>query len=258
MHFLRKSPLLALFLFLGSFNPIFAQIKEQVRIQRVKDGDTVELSDTRVLRLANINSPEKESLLYKKSLEYLAGFAGKRIEIESLGLDLTGKRLVSRIYSSTNYINLALVREGYASKFLVQKGEEKIFAEAEREAINHEKGIWKKSRYFQEFEVKIDAKQEEVVLTRTSKSKSKADLINLEGWTIKDESREIFTFPKINVRAGDSLRVFSGKATKTQRNLKDREFIWTSENIWNNDRDTFYLLDEKGYLVLHRDYGYDK
>ena len=137
MHLLRNSHLLALFLFLGSFNPIFAQVREQVRIQRVKDGDTVELSDARVLRLANINSPEKESPLYKKSLEYLAGFAGKRIEVESLGIDSTGKRLVSRIYSSTNYINLALVREGYASKFLVQKGEEKIFAEAERDAINH-------------------------------------------------------------------------------------------------------------------------
>ena len=133
------------YLFINSFSTNELD-REKVIIQRVIDGDTLELSDGRVIRLININSPEKGVQGYNLSLLFLKEFENKSVEIEITGFDKY-KRTLARIYAP-NYLNLDIVRLGLASKFLVHELELSEFSEAEESAIKNSLGIWKKSKSF--------------------------------------------------------------------------------------------------------------
>lgn len=205
--------------------------REQVKVSRVIDGDTVELEDKRHLRLANINAPEKNAIGYDASFLYSKKLEGKTVQIEVLGMD-RDSRFVARIYDEkgcTNYFNLAIVREGYASKFFVQESELRDFSRAERQAVEQERGIWKKSEYFGMFNVDIDAKSETVILSARNSLVSSP---NLEDWILKDESQEFFKFPRTDIKTiGRIIKVYSGKKAKeliqsrTTKTTSTNEFI---------------------------------
>lgn len=216
---------------------------ENVRIKRVIDGDTIELYDERKIRLLNINSPEKYSPLHKKSLQYLSNYENATIEIDVVNIDKYGRTL-ARVYSTDGrYINLNLVKEGFASKFLVDDNEITKFSSAELNAINNEKGMWKHSEMFNCIESEIDKYAEVVTL------KSKCGVITPKNWTIKDESTKQYNFPdtpftiiKIHSKIG---------------NDNETDLFWNSKtNIWNNDRDTIYIFDSNNHLVHYSHYGY--
>jgi endonuclease YncB( thermonuclease family) len=118
---------------------------ETVVITRIIDGDTIELEDSRIVRLANINAPEKHIPNSHLSTEYLQQFLNSTVQLEQMGLGMYGRTL-GRIYAP-EYINLELVDLGLASKFLVENSELKAFSAAEKKAAKEEKGIWKKSPY---------------------------------------------------------------------------------------------------------------
>jgi micrococcal nuclease len=70
------------------------------------------------------------------------------------------------------------------------------------------------------------------------------DSVNLKGWKLKDEAGHTFTFPDITLQPGESVYVYSGKGTNTEK-----ELYWGDGAIWNNDGDTAYLYDSSGRLV---------
>ena len=244
--------LLTLFSLSNPLNNALSAPREKATLAKIVDGDTIDLGDKRRIRLANINAPEHDSPLYKDSLSYLNHFLYTRIEVEPLGKD-GYSRTLARLYSGTDYINLSIVKNGYASKFMVRQGEEKTFALAEEEALKQGKGIWKKSSLFGSLSILVNPKEEFVLIENNLKGNNK---INLEAYVMKDESRETYTFPK--VFAG-RIKIYSGKATKnTQTRITDfnSDLVWQEKNIWNDDKDTVYLFDKEGKIIGHYCYGY--
>lgn len=215
--------------------------RESAVISRVIDGDTLELEDSRKVRLLNINSPEKKAPGYTLSLNYLKSFENREVELEMLGADKYN-RLLARIYAP-DYLNLELVKEGLASKFLVDKSELRLFAEAEESAINNRKGIWEKSIYFSCITSDIDAKNEKVILI------NKCGKVNISSWFMKDESSKTYVFKEMQF---EEITIYSHKGNNTHKQL-----FWNSKtNIWNNDRDTLYLFDKDGKIIHSKSYGY--
>ena len=213
---------------------------ESVRIGRVIDGDTLELEDGRRIRLLNINAPEKDSLTHELSLNFLKSL-NSSINLEVTGTDKYGRTL-GRVYSP-EYVNLQLIEQGLASKFLVDSSELKDFASAEKKAIKEGKGIWPPSPYSNCFKATIDKEQEFVVLDNNCPS------LKVKDWTLKDESRKTYKFNDIKIT---KVILYTKKG-----NDNSTDIFWNSDtNIWNNDRDSLYLFDNKGGLASYETYGY--
>ncbi len=225
------------FLFKTQFSPQ----KEIVKISLVIDGDTLELEDGRRVRLANINAPEKKTHNYELAINYLNKFQNQSLELEIIGIEKYG-RILARIYTP-DYVNLELVKQGFASKFLVEESELKEFANAEERAINAGNGIWKKSNFANCLESKIDKIKEEITIA------NQCHKLNIYSWILKDESTKYYKFKEIEIEK-ITLHTSIGRDNAT-------DIFWNSKtNIWNNDRDSLYIFDKEGNLVHYKSYGY--
>ena len=243
----------------------------KILVQRVIDGDTFETETGGVIRLANINTPERGEYGYEEAKNFLKQFENKTVEIEEKGADKY-QRTLAKVYTpdyspfgfnisqqaATNgeleisvaesrfrkslYLNLELVEQGLARKFLVDKSALSIFAEAEEQAINQEKGLWKKSQYFNCFDSEINAKEEFVII------KSSCGSINFDNWELRDESRKKYKFDNINII---EIILFSNEGTDNATTL-----FWKVGDVWNNDRDSLYLFDASNNLAHYHVYGY--
>jgi hypothetical protein len=82
------------------------------------------------------------------------------------------------------------------------------------------------------------------------RSNSGADL-NLTGWTLRDLARHIYRFPDFTLRAGATLRVWTGPGVDDESNL----YWGRRAAVWNNQGDTAVLSDETGGQVHRRTLG---
>ncbi len=243
---MRKLPaaLLALiFVFLlSNFITTFTTLEnpETAIVARVIDGDTLELDDGRIIRLVNINAPEKNTPWSSQATDFLKEYENASIDLVILGVDKY-HRILGQIYAP-EYLNAELVSLGLASKFLVHEGEVDDFAELERSAIEKERGIWKHSRYWDCFEIGVSPKKEEVSIQKLCD-------VSLKGFLIKDESRKIYKFP-LSGNTRVTLNTFNGS------NSQDTVFWNLEEDVWNDNRDTVYLFDPEGYIAGYFVYGY--
>ncbi|HLF53903.1 MAG TPA: thermonuclease family protein [Candidatus Nanoarchaeia archaeon] len=220
---------------------IKGQNLEKVVIAKITDGDTLKLSDGRIVRLVNINSPEKGMSGSNLAKDFLIAFENKSADIEIIGVDKYQRNL-ARIYSP-DYLNLEIVKMGLASKFLVQDSELSDFSKAEESAINSNLGIWKKSKFTDCFDSKIDRIKEEIKITNSCLE------INFQGWMLKDESRKIYFFKNFSF-GKIILHSFQGEDNST-------DLFWNNKgDIWNNDRDSLYLFDSEGGIAHYETYGY--
>jgi len=227
------------------FNLNFFQEKnysQEIILERAIDGDTFVSAEGVTFRLININAPERGERGYDESKEFLAQFENETLQAETLSLDLYGRTL-TRIFSD-EYLNLLAVKNGYAKKFLVEKSELSEFSEAEKQAIENEKGNWKHSEFYGCFSSTINAEEEFLTLT------SSCGEINLAGWTITDESRKKYKFPDISIKEATIYSTYGNDSVD--------ELFWNSgQNVWNNDRDTLYLFDKNNSIAHTNSYGYN-
>lgn len=200
------------------------QEKTTAIVQRVIDGDTLVLSTGEVLRLININSPEKSKPGFEESTAFLKQLENQTIEIERLGPDKYGRTL-ARIQTKV-YINLKIVEEGFANKYLVRKDELSIFAEAEEKAIENEKGIWKKSENFDCLTAEII--KSEVLLTNSCQT------LQTKNWRLKDESRKEYNFSPLEIKKDETITI-------------EPEI----SSLQNGERNSVYIFNSEGELVLY-------
>jgi len=214
--------------------------EEQVTISKVVDGDTLKLADNRNVRLVNINAPEKNIPASSLATEFMKQFENTSVSIDTLGVDKYG-RVLARVYTPT-YLNSQLVEQGLASKFLVQQGEEKYFAEKEITAIEQQRGMWLHSDAWGCFTIDVSPKDEIVIVHNLCN-------LSMSGFSLKDESRKIYKFHAITSQKL-TLHTFNGSDNTT-------DIFWNSkEDVWNNNRDTAYIFDIKGNIAGHYSYGY--
>ena len=73
--------------------------------------------------------------------------------------------------------------------------------------------------------------------------------LKVKDWTLKDESRKTYKFNDIKIT---KVILYTKKG-----NDNSTDIFWNSDtNIWNNDRDSLYLFDNKGGLASYETYGY--
>ncbi len=135
-----------------------------------------------------------------------------------------------------------MIELGLASKFLVSDKEKNDFAQAEKQAIDREVGIWNKSIYYGCFNSDINKKSEVAVLENT------CSIINMNTWILKDEGRKPYKFQNISIGI---IKIHSGKG-----NDNSTDVFWNIGEIWNNDRDSLYLFDSGGNIAHYEVYGY--
>ncbi|MDO8508449.1 MAG: thermonuclease family protein [Nanoarchaeota archaeon] len=215
--------------------------REKVTISRVIDGDTFELDDGRKIRLVNVNTPEKNIPGSELATEFLKSYENEIVEMEAIGTDKYDRTL-ARIYTP-EYLNLELVKRGLSSKFLVQKEELSIFADAEEKAIESSLGIWKRSPYFNCLKSSINQEMEYVTITNN------CDNIHIQSWILKDESRKVYEFPNVDI---GTITLY----TKAGENNEKILFWGSKTDVWNNDRDSLYLFDQEWKIAHYNSYGY--
>lgn len=211
-------------------------VRERVEIVRVLDGDTVELSDGRHIRLLNINTPEKGLPYSNLAKEFLSNFT--TVDLETDGLDKY-QRTLGRLYSGEHYLNLEIVRSGMAHTYLVLDSEARIFDSAENYAKQSEKNIWQKSEFSECLSVEINKYKEYVDIADSCD-------VNFNGWTLKDESTKTYKFRK---DLGEAFRLYS-----VEGNDEESKLYWGKEKIWNDDHDEIFIRDNNGLLVYHYAY----
>ena len=212
-------------------------VREKVEISRVLDGDTVELSDGRHIRLLNINTPEKGLPYSDLAKEFLSNFTF--VGLETGGLDKY-QRTLGKLYFNDKYLNLEIVKNGMAHTYLVLDDESSIFDKAEKYAMKNGKNMWERSSFAECLNVEINKYEEYVDITDSCGT-------DFTGWNLKDESTKMYKFKK---DMGESFRLYSGKGSDTESNI-----YWGKEKIWNDDHDEIFIRDSDGLLVYYYSYG---
>ncbi|MFC1717443.1 thermonuclease family protein [Candidatus Poribacteria bacterium] len=224
-------------------------------VERIIDGDTVVLTDGRIVRYIGINTPELNEPYYEEAKEanrLLVEGKKVRLELDEQEKDRYGRTL-AYIYVSDVSVNVELVRDGYARAYPYPPNTkyESAFANAEEEARQKSVGIWSsrpQERKVEIAKINYDAQgndrenlNDEWVIVANNTDAS----VNMAGFTLSDSSDHVFTFGNLILSAGRSITVFSGRGMDGPISL-----YWNSSvPVWNNDEDTAYLKDADGTLI---------
>jgi len=233
-------------------------------ITYVVDGDTVELADGTRVRLLGINTSESGQPYFSEARNKMIELVlNKEVRLEQ-DISDTGLygRLLRYIYVGNTFVNLEMVRLGYANSYTYPpdvKYQTQLLA-AEQEARDKQLGLWKPAESTPGGSVNVtvtnfnadaagndhqNLNDEYFTLKNNS-----SNAISMTGWTAKDAATHIYTFPSFTLNTGASVTIYTGSGTNTAGKL-----YWGSGSaIWNNSGDTLYLRDGSGDLVL--EYGY--
>ena len=149
------------------------------------------------------------------------------------------------------------MKNGFAHVYFLSPDEKFYleFKKAEKEAKDKKIGIWKSSfndcislinfRYNAEGNDNTNLNDEYVVF------RNKCDnAVSLSGWEIKDEGTSIYKFKTFVLYPSSEFTIYSGSGKDSNNTL-----YWNSNRaIWNNDKDTLFLKDSNGNLVLYYTY----
>lgn len=120
--------------------------KSTALVSKVIDGDTIELQNGIRIRLIGIDAPEEGEQYYLEAADRLKELVeGKTVVLEN---DVVGKdshcRLLRYVFVDDLFVNLQLVKEGYAITYFVKPNikYENALANAENEAEIAKLKIW--------------------------------------------------------------------------------------------------------------------
>ncbi|MEM5790717.1 MAG: thermonuclease family protein [Candidatus Aenigmatarchaeota archaeon] len=231
--------------------------KTLVTVAKVIDGDTFELANGKKVRLLGIDAPEKNKYFYTEAKEKLKELIENKnvfLEVDATNSDSSG-RLLRYVFVGNTFVNLEMVKQGFASVYIFSPNEKysSQLLEAEEYARRNKFGIWGRFSQFSDCikikEFHFDAKgddsknlNDEYFILKNDCSFS----INLTGWNIKDRSFNSFFLPDFLLEEKAEVRICSGSGNNTRNEI----FLNNKYPIWNNDQDTLYLRDEKGNLIL--------
>jgi len=235
---------------------------EESVVVRVIDGDTFVLDNGEKVRLLGINAPEKGQRCYDEATNALKDLVeGKKVRLEKdkVDRDVYG-RLLRYVFVDNTFVNAELLRQGYAFPYF---NDVYRYRKELEEAAKVRKGcIWQRSKlscrdcigieYFH-YNAKgndcVNLNDEYVKLRNTCNF-----TCNLTNWIIKDEANHIFKFPEFLLKPYERVVIYTGCGNNTAKALYWCNCCYACNAIWDNDHDTLYLFDDKGYLVLSYSY----
>lgn len=204
--------------------------KQEFFVERVVDGDTIELENGLKVRLKGINTPEKGNFFYEDAKSFLKKYEGEKIGLVSFGYDKYG-RILGYIFYKDNLINKKILEEGLATLYFYEK--DSFFEElknAESNARENQKNLWKKSEdagclILEELKFRENQRcnNEEKIVIKNLCDKTISGIL-------KDDATHIYDF-KIDPLA------------KLEKNFSC---------IWNDAGDTLYLREKNGILIFKR------
>lgn len=226
---------------------------EVVLIDRVIDGDTIEAKDkNESVRLLGINTPERGEAYYNEAKEFLESRVLNktvRLEFGKERNDLYGRTL-AYVFLDEENVNLEIVRNGFANYYF-PSGKDiyyNDFKEAWNFCIDNQKNLCERTKDVCSMCIELKefgyGSDEAVFYNKCSFG------CDLTDWKIKDEGRKNFVFPKFLLGSKEEITIKTGNSTNTNKTL-----FWKGETyVWTRTRDTLFLRDEEGRLVLWKSY----
>ncbi len=247
------------FSFTGYYILSGASQEKTFTVTKVLDGDTIEIETVEKVRLLGINAPEKNEFYYQEAKDKLTELVeGKLVKLEA-GPEDTDlySRLLRYIFVGDTFVNLNLVKEGYATVYIISPDEKYYLElkEAEKEAKEGKLGLWGRSieSCIVIFEFNYDAagNDNNNLNGEYVRFKNNCDhSVNFDGWTVKDSGTHVYAFGSFVLEPSFDFTLFSGGGVDTKSKI-----YWNSDKaIWNNGGDTLFLRDDKGNLVLSYSY----
>jgi micrococcal nuclease len=254
--------LVLIFIIYFNFIPL-----NQIKIVEVVDGDTVKLATGEYVRLLGINSPEKGQKFSEEAKNRLEELVkGKRITLKQ---DIENKdkygRLLRYLYANDIFVNLQLVREGYAKPY--------FFGEIKYKPAIEE--AWRKCKEEELNLCGIEEKCDNTCIglqyinwnARGNDCQNLNDeyvvfknycniSCNLTNWLLFDKSNNSFTFPEFILKSNSKITIYSGDGKNTKTKLYWNSKVKGCGAIWNNgcEGDTVYLMDSNKKLILNYSY----
>jgi endonuclease YncB( thermonuclease family) len=227
---------------------------ETASVASVVDGDTVELADGHRVRYIGIDTPERDRPYAADATALNRSLVEGQdvwLETDAQPTDQYG-RLLAYVWAGDTFVNLELVRQGYATAFTVPPNvrHADAFVQAEREAREAGRGLWAPAgvpiritalNYDAPGADHLAPNGEWVELTNQGDTP-----VDLSGYTLRDERSHLYTFGPVVLAPNATLRLHSGRGADTAARL-----YWGLANdaVWNNDGDTAYLRDAAGTFV---------
>ena len=220
-------------------------------VERVIDGDTIVVNNNTHVRLLGINTPEKNEFYYQEAKDFLNNLTlNKTIKLEygKEKQDLYGRTLAYIILDGKN-INTEQVRNGFANLYIYNNDKYTIeLRQAWNECIAKEINLCEKSNdeCADCIELKeLNVKNQSIILHNNCSFSC-----DLTGWNIKDEGRKNFFFANFILGNKEDVKIIVGNKSNSENVL-----YWTREDyVWTSTGDTLFLRDEKGKLVLWKNY----
>ena len=237
-----------------------------VQMVRVTDGDTlvVRLASgaEETVRLVGVNTPEQGECLADEattSLTRLLDDGLVRLEADTTDRDHYG-RLLRYVFAGDTFVNAELVAAGLAVSrpYEPDTGRQGEFDAAQQQARADSRGQWAPDACgpatgdpLRVVAVQADAPGDDnqnlngewVVVANTGDRP-----VDLTGWGLRDESASHrYAFPDgFDLPAGGQVRVHTGCGADTATDLH-----WCEQGsaVWNNTRDTAFLVDSRGNTV---------
>lgn len=251
------SAVLFLILFVLAYSPLDDFLEKEfgqssiVHVERIVDGDTIELEDGRKVRLLGINTPEKGEIYYEEAKKFLENeLLNKTAELK-LGKEEKDlyNRTLGYIFLQGENINKKIIAEGFANAYFPSGKDAYSLSFLEEwkkcveKSINYcenSKNICKNCIQLKE----LDYDSQKAIF----KNICGIDC-NMTNWQIKDEGRKKFVFPNFILEPNQEITVIVGG------NELEGKLLWKRKDyVWTKAGDTLFLRDSEGRLVLWHNY----
>jgi len=233
--------------------------KKNAVVVDIKDGDTLIIEGSIQVRLLGINTPERGKPYYDNTTKFLRDLVqGKRIKLEadSEDVDQYG-RLLRHIFLEDIHINKEIIKAGFANSYYSgeNKKYEEILDKEEKKSWQSQKNLWKRSEYFgcikiEDFHYDTEGNDCQNLRDEYIKFRNLCDNIDMSQWTIKDEANNFYKFQDVGLYSGGEFTLYTGNGTNQEKSLYWDNKVSGCKAIWNNNRDSIYLHDDEGDLVL--------
>jgi len=208
-------------------------IQEQTyKATYVVDGDTIEIETGQKVRLIGINTPEKFMPYNKEATEFLKSqIENKSVVLQTNGVDKYN-RILAHVFLGDKHINKEILKQGLGNLYYYEKDKYyEDLEEAEQNARENQKNIWKKSPNsdcLELVELKYQEQPERCTNNEQLIIKNKCNK-NIQ-MILKDDATHIF------------YEIAEPESTFT------KNFSCT----FNNDGDSLYAFDQEGMLLFFR------